>query len=348
MDRYIGLDVHARTTTLVVLSAKGKRVAEKVIETHGQALLGTLSELAGELHVCLEEGMHSEWLAELLVGKVAEVVVMVPPERGGSKSDSRDAAWLADQLRLGVAHKKVFKSRLSGLREAVRAQVAFTKHSTRAKLQMRFLARGRGLGVERNQLLDDEHRKQLIAQLPAERRLRAHQHGELVDATETLRQQALAELERQARGCPDVRRLQQVPGLGLVRAAHIVAAVVTPHRFGSREKFWAYCGLAVVTRSSSDWTPMQGRMVRSRRALPRGLARGNSTLKCAFRGAALDIVHHYPEHPWTLAFQRAVQAGARPNLALLTLARKIAETVLHIWKHKEDYDPTKHKIQPAA
>jgi transposase len=348
MDRYIGLDVHARTTTLVVLSAKGKRLAEKVIETHGKTLLSALGELAGELHVCLEEGMHSEWIAELLLGKVAEVVVMVPPERSGSKSDSRDAAWLADQLRLGVACKKVFKTQLSGLREAVRAHGAFTKHSTRAKLQLRFLARGRGLPVERNQLLDPEQRKQLIAELPAVRKTRAEQHGELVEFTEDLRQQALTELEQQARSCPEVQRLRQVPGLGLVRAAQIVAAVVTPHRFGSREKFWAYCGLAVVTRSSSDWTPTQGRMVRSRRALPRGLARGNPTLKCAFKGAALDVVHHYPEHPWTLAFQRGVQAGARPNLALLTLARKIAETVLHIWKHKEDYDSTKHKIQPAA
>jgi transposase len=348
MDRYIGLDVHAQTTTLALMSAKGKHLAERVVETHAKAVLHEIVATPGELHVCLEEGMHSEWLYELLLGRVAQVVVMIPPERSGSKSDARDAWWLADQLRLGVPQKQVFKAKLSGLREAVRAHLAFTKHSTRAMLQLRFLARGRGLTIQRAQLLDDKKRQELIAQLPAARRARATLHGELVTFTERLRQQAIEQLETQVRSCPDVRRLMDVPGLGLVRAAQIVSAVITPHRFRTRQQFWSYCGLAIVTRSSSDWTPKDGRMVRSGRPLTRGLSPGNATLKCAFKGAALDVVSHYPEHPWSLAFERAVQAGQRPNLARLTLARKIAETVLHIWKHEEVYDSTKHKIQPAA
>lgn len=348
MDRYIGLDVHAQTTTLTVMSATGKHLSEKVLETHGKVLLDALTSIAGELHVCLEEGMHSEWLYELLVGRVADVVVMIPPERTGPKSDKRDAWWLADQLRLGVPQKQVFKTKLSGLREAVRAHRAFTQHASRAKLQLRFLARGRGLSIERSQLLDAEERSALVAHLPVARRARAKLHGEFVDVTEDLRQRALEQLEAEVRGCPDARRLMQVPGLGLVRVAQIVAAVVTPHRFRTRQHFWSYSGLAIVTRSSSDWMPKDGKMVRSKRAMPRGLSRGNSTLKCAFKGAALDVTRHYPDHPWTVAFQRAVDDGKRRNLMLLTLARKIAETVLHIWKHKEEYDSTKHKIQPVA
>jgi transposase len=348
MNRYIGLDVHAQTTTLAVMSAKGKHLTEKVVETHGKLLVETIAAIAGEKHVCLEEGMHAEWIHELLLHRVTRIVVMIPPERSGPKSDARDAWWLADQLRLGVPQKKVFKSKLTGLREAVRAHQAFTKHSTRAKLQMRFLARGRGFTVDRSQLLEAEERRELIAQLPAERRLRAQLHGELVDRTEQLRQQALEQLTQQAHRCSDVRRLLDVPGLGVIRAAQIVAAVITPHRFRAREQFWSYCGLAIVTRSSSDWIPKGREMVRSARALPRGLAPGNSTLKCAFKGAARDVVRRHPAHPWAVAFQRAVDAGQRSNLALLTLARKIAETVLHIWKHEEVYDPTKHKIQAAA
>jgi transposase len=349
MDRYIGLDVHAQTTTLAVMSAKGKHVAEKVVETHGKLLVETMAAIAGDKHVCLEEGMHAEWIHELLSHHVAEIVVTIPPERSGSKSDARDAWWLANQLRLGVPQKKVFKSKLTGLREAVRAHQAFTKHSTRAKLQMRFLARGRGLTVDRAQLLKEKERNELIGQLPPERRARARLHAEFVDHAEQWRQQALEQLEQQARRCPDVLRLLDVPGLGVVRAAQIVAAIITPHRFRAREQLWSYCGLAIVTRSSSDWRPTRGgQMVRSGRALPRGLAPGNSTLKCAFKGAARDVVRRHPEHPWAVAFQRAVDGGQRTNLARLTLARKIAETVLHIWKHKEAYDPTKHKIQAAA
>jgi len=348
MDRYIGLDVHAQTTTMVVVSQSGKLLAERIIETDAKILLDAILGVAGRLHVCMEEGMHAEWLYELLVGRVEQVVVLLAPERSGSKSDSRDARWLANQLRLGIPHRRVYKARLSGLREAVRGYQALVKHSTRSKLQLRFLARGRGLPVDRSQLMDAESRQELLAHLPAVRRPRAMLHAELLDCTERLRLQALEQLHVQARGCPDVQRLMQVPGLGLIRSAQIVAIVVTPARFHSRQQFWSYCGLAIVTRSSSDWRSESGRFVRSARALTRGLAFGNSTLKAAFKGAALDVVRHYPEHPWTVAYRRAIDGGKRSNLALLTLARKIAETVLHIWKHKEDYDPSQHKVQPAA
>ena len=348
MDRYIGLDVHAQTTTVVVMSPTGKHLRELVVETHGKSIVEAISGVAGTLHVCLEEGMHAEWIHELLLGRVAEVVVMIPPERSGPKNDSRDAWWLADQLRLGVPQKKVFKSTMSGLREAVRGYDALTKHSTRSKLQLRFLARGRGLDVKRSQLLNEEDRAELLAQLPPARRARAGLHAKLVDAVGGLRSEALEQLQKETKRHADVRRLMDVPGLGLIRAAQIVAVVITPHRFRTRQQFWSYCGLAIVTRSSSDWQPRGGKMVRKDQVLTRGLAPGNPHLKCAFKSAAKDVLKHYPKHPWAAAFQRAVDDGKKSNLALLTLSRKIAETVLHIWKHQEAYDSSKHKTQDAA
>jgi transposase len=349
MDRYIGLDVHAQTTTITTMSAHGKRISERIVETHGKTLLEALTAIAGKLHVCLEEGMHAEWLYGLLLGRVDEVVVVIPPERSGPKNDSRDAWWLAEQLRLGVPQKQVFKSKLSALREAVRAYDAITKHSTRSKLQLRFLARGQGLAVERAQLVDEERRVELLAQLPQVRRPRALLHAKLVDATEELRAPARSELEKQAKKSEEVRRLMDVPGFGLVRAAQIVSTVITPHRFRTRQQFWSYCGLAVVTRSSSDWRPQRdGTMRREQHALTRGLAPGNPTLKCAFKAAAMDVIKSYPKHPWTIAFKQSVDAGKKFNLALLTLARKLAETTLHIWKHKEAYDSSKHKTQDAV
>ncbi|HEV7374712.1 MAG TPA: transposase, partial [Pyrinomonadaceae bacterium] len=46
--------------------------------------------------------------------------------------------------------------------------------------------------------------------------------------------------------------LAGVPKLGAVRVAQIIAAVDTPHRFRSKRQFWAYCGLAVVTKASAQ------------------------------------------------------------------------------------------------
>ncbi len=347
MDRYIGLDVHAQTTTLCVMGPSERRLSERVVETHGAELRKALREVAGRKHVCLEEGMHAEWLAELLEREAERVVVTVPPQRRGPKSDTIDAWWLAEQLRKGTLATQVYKSRISPLKEAVRSYDAMTKHAVRAQLQLRFLFRGRGLDVERAQIRSGEISAQLLRTLPKERRLRAELHIDLVKQVQALRDKALEELSHVAKTSADVQRLMGVPGIGLIRAAHVVAILGTPHRFRSARQLWAYAGLGVVTRSSSDWVPTHGKMVRKASTVTRGLNRnGHPALKALFKGAAMSVLSAYPKHPWSVACMTSVEAGTRLNLARLTLARRIASTVLALWKRKEDFDPK--KIQVAA
>jgi transposase len=47
--------------------------------------------------------------------------------------------------------------------------------------------------------------------------------------------------------------------LGPIRIAQILAKVASPHRFRTKRQFWAYCGLAVVTRSIADYHFVEGR-----------------------------------------------------------------------------------------
>ena len=62
MRRYIGLDVHKTSTTFAVIGESGRRLATHVVETTGQALVAQLKAIAGQRHVCLEEGTQSAWL----------------------------------------------------------------------------------------------------------------------------------------------------------------------------------------------------------------------------------------------------------------------------------------------
>jgi transposase len=83
------------------------------------------------------------------------------------------------------------------------------------------------------------------------------------------------------------RLVRSCPGLGPVRTAALLPIVVTPFRFQSKRGFWAYCGLGIVQRSSSDrvraaageWAQAQ---VRQTRGLNRQF---NHTLKAIFKGA---------------------------------------------------------------
>src|ERR1700679_65351 len=85
MKRYIGLDVHAASTTFGVISEAGKQLGSHVVETNRQALLEQLKTIPGKRHVVLEEGTQSAWLYEILTPHAEEVVVAVVAESRGQK-----------------------------------------------------------------------------------------------------------------------------------------------------------------------------------------------------------------------------------------------------------------------
>ncbi len=62
MERYVGVDAHARSCTLGVMSAGGRRLKQLLVETNGQALVEAVRGIGGRVHVCLEEGTQSAWL----------------------------------------------------------------------------------------------------------------------------------------------------------------------------------------------------------------------------------------------------------------------------------------------
>jgi transposase len=152
-------------------------------------------------------------------------------------------------------------------------------------------------------------------------------------------------LLEEAKTHPIIRTLATAPGMGPIRTAQVVAITANPHRFRTRRQYWSYCGFAIVTRSSSDWVQRKdGRWERSQVLQTRGLTRKrHPLLKSVFKGAATTVISQLPEHPLHKDYERMLAAGIKPNLAKLTRARKIAATVLSMWKHQEVYDPQRHR-----
>ena len=46
-------------------------------------------------------------------------------------------------------------------------------------------------------------------------------------------------------------------------------------------------------------------------------------------------------------YRRLTAAGTKPNLATLTVARRVAALVLRMWKDEREYDPDQLKQQAA-
>ena len=169
--------------------------------------------------------------------------------------------------------------------------------------------------------------------------------GRQLEGLEPLREEAEDWLLAEAKTHPIIRKLATAPGMGPIRTAQVVAIVGDPHRFRTRRQFWSYCGLGIVTRSSSDWVREKtGRWVRAEIQQTRGLSRKrHPLLKSVFKGAATTVIGQLPGHPLHEDYQRTLQAGIKPNLAKLTLARRIAAMVLSMWKHQEVYDPERQR-----
>ena len=347
MKRYIGLDAHQQSCTFAAQSESGKRMLEQRVETNGESLRNMLLSMPGEKHLCFEEGALSEWLYELLEPVCSEVVVVQPSKRKGPKNDLLDARGLAEDLRKGTLGPVVFKApgRYRLLREAMRGYLATQRDVVRAKVRLTSVFRSRGVLRADSRIYSPTERDAVLALLPPAYRQLAQMLAIQLDGLVQIHSAAHKWLLEEAKRSSVVKRLATAPGIGMVRAAQIVAIVVTPWRFRTKRQLWAYSGLGIVTRSSSDWyMDKRGAWVRRQVPHTRGLNRNrNPVLKNVFKGAAMTVTSQLLDHPLNEAYRRLLANGTKPNLARLTIARRIAAAILAMWKNNEEYDPKKHR-----
>ena len=351
--KHIGLDVHQASISVAVLDESGKLVMQSVIATRAAAILEFLEGLRGTLQITFEEGTYSAWLYDLLVRRVGKVVVCNPRKNAllkkGNKSDRIDAMKLAELLRGGML-SPVYHGENSTrtLQELARSYRTVTVDATRVMSRLKAIYRGQAIPYGGKKLYTRRHRGEWLKQLKQPGLLRrAERLYEELDLLQQLRRQAKQELLVESQKHPVCERLRTIPYLGPVRAAVLAARVQTPHRFRSKRQFWAYCGLGLETRSSADYQQIEGQLKRSRKkVLIRGLnVDHNHDLKNIFKGAAMSASIF--SGPLQEFYQERLNSGIKPEMAQLTLARKIAAVALTIWKKGESFDPTKLKAQAA-
>ncbi len=351
--KYIGLDVHRDTISVAVLNAEGKLVMQLVIATHATAILDFLYGLRGTLHVTFEEGTHSGWLYDLLVRRVAYLVVCNPRKnallKAGSKSDAIDARKLAELLRLGYL-KPVYHGQNStaAVKHLGRSYAALTEDTTRTMGRLKALYRSQAIACAGAKVFGARHREEWLAQLrDSGLQRRARRLYQELDALQQLRREAKRELMVECRKHSAAKLLRTVPWLGPIRVALLIGRVQTPHRFRTKRQFWAYCGLALETRDSGEYRMVQGQIERKRKPVfIRGLNRNhNHDLKNLFKSAATTASGR--EGVFGAFYENLLKKGMRAEMARLTLARKMAAITLQVWKKGEAFDAEYVKPQAA-
>ena len=336
--KYIGLDVHKESISIAVLNAAGKIVMECVIETKAITLLQFLRGLRGDLHVTFEEGTWAAWLYDLLKPHVTRIVVCDPRKNAsmkqGNKSDKIDARRLAELLRLNHLNPVYHGEHgLRTLKELVRSYLTISKDLARVMTRVKALYRSWAIPCTGKQVYAPGHRAGWLAKItePGVRR-RAEFYCQQLDALRALRQQVRRELLAESGKHKASKLPCQIPSIGPIRAALLIAILQTPHRFRTKRQLWAYGGLGIETHSSADHRYVEGQLRPSKRPVSlRGLNRNhNHELKNIFKGAA--IIAATKAGPFQEFYAALVAKGIRPEMARLTLARKIAAITLLVWK----------------
>jgi transposase len=351
--KYIGLDVHQATISVAVMDSTGKFVMESIIETKASTILELIQGLRGSLEVTFEEGTSAAWLYELLVPHVAKVVVCNPRKNAllkfGNKSDRTDARKLAELLRGGLLSPVYHgENGLGTLKELARSYLAITKDLTRVMNRLKALYRSRAIPCGGTSVYVSRYRVDWLNKL---REAGVHRRAERLylqlDVLQSLRQEARRDLLAESHKHSATRLLRQIPCIGPIRAALLLAFLQTPHRFRTKRQLWSYSGLAIETRNSGEYRYVQGQLQRAKKHTNvRGLNKNhNHDLKYLFKSTAKRASQC--AGPFQDFYTARVARGIKPTMALLTLARKIAAITLIVWKKGECFD-AKHLKQQAA
>jgi transposase len=233
------------------------------------------------------------------------------------------------------------------VQQLARNYLMLTEDTTRVMARLKAVFRSQAVACSGKKLYG-RHRAAYLGQLSeGGLRRRAESLYNELDALQPLRRQAKHDLMAECRKHSATKQLCSVPYLGPIRAGVLIGRVQTPHRFRGKRQFWAYCGLALETRSSADYGIVNGQLERRKKpVLIRGLNwNHNHDLKDLFKGAATSASAR--EGVFRDFYLGLLEKGMQPEMARLTLARKIAAITLKIWKKGEAFDARYLKLQAA-
>jgi len=333
----VGLDLGDKKHHACVLDAAGSIVAEEVITNTREVIARFAHRLTGATFI-METGTHSPWVSRLLESLGHRVLVanarkLRAISQSHTKSDAEDARMLARLGRADPALLCPVKHRSEqGQRALIRIKVreALVRSRVNQMNSVRFMLKSLGVPVVSGSKAMTFTRR-LRPMLDEETRALVEPLLSMIDALNARivsmdRELEAFGLERH----PVTAHLRQVPGVGPLTALAFVLTIEDPGRFPDTRDVGAYLGL-VPRRDQSGNTDKQ---------LPITKA-GNVQLRCLLVNCAHYILGPFGppsrmrEHGLRIAARGGKSAKKR---AVIAVARKLAVTLLALWKSGEQYE----------
>jgi transposase len=338
----VGLDLGDRQHHVCVLDEAGEILAREVIVNSREVLSALGARYPGATFV-METGTHSPWVSRLLAAAGHRVIVANARKlraiaQSQTKCDDEDAEMLA---RLGRADPKLLspvRHRSEATQRAlVRLKVREALVRNRVNLinSVRFLLKSLGVFVSSSIKAMAFTRKVRAQLAPSDLALVAPLLG-AIDALNAEIKQLDTELETLAREqYPVTERLRQIPGVGPLTALCFILTLESAGHFAHARDVGPYLGL-VPRRDQSGQTDKQLGITKA----------GQVQMRCLLVNCAHYILGPFgPPCRLRAAGERIAARGGKSakKRAVIAVARKLAVTLLALWKTGADYQP-----QPPA
>jgi len=329
--RYVGLDVHKHYGLVAAVNAqqevvlRPQRVDLVALEGWAQKHLRPTDEIG------LEATSNAWYVHDLLQPLVARLVVGDPHQikliaAAMVKTDRTDTLTLCRLLAVNMIPPVwVPPQPVRELRALIAHRQRLIQQQTRLKNRLQSGLHRRHIVPPRGGLFTQaNHPWWHTLNLPLSEKLGVRQDLALLDQLAPLIQEVEAELFRLSLTEPwidQVPYLLQLPGIGLLTAMTILAAIGDVTRFPSAKQLVGYAGLGARVHASGQ-AFYSGPITKQ----------GRKELRAVLIEAAW-IAIRYDAH-WRERFDR-LAARIGPNKAIVAIARKLLVVVWHVLSHQE-------------
>ena len=358
-----GMDVHYNFSSVSWCDGSGRRVERERLEhADREVLRRQIADWPQDVPVVMEASFGWGWLSDELEAAGIDVhlsnclkVEQMRQARGGVKTNQKDADLLAQLPLEPTRWWEVWRAppEVRDRREWMRYRSDLVRVQTETKNRIHALCHRHGVYYPMARLFGGEGRRFLhvlaadgrhaggalpsgaLATLQGLLRLLDHLRAELATVARCLKGMLARD--------PVTRRLDGIPGLGLILAHTLQAEIGEIERFRSHKHLASYACLA--PKASDTGEPRPGETPKGRR-LGR---RGNRVLKWAFIEAAHGAVRHGGR--WRALWDRVTDGGKRDkNRGYIKVARELVKVVYVVWSREVDYceDPPPRPGRPKG
>jgi transposase len=316
--QFVGIDLHRRRSVIVQTGRDGERLATTRIDNDPFMLAAQIAAWGEAPQVVLEATYGWYWAADVLAEYGARVHLAHPLGVKGFayrrvKNDERDAADLADLLRMGrLPEAWIAPPATRELRELVRHRAKLVALRSGLKSGVHSVLAKNGVHVPMSDLFGVAGLAMLDSlALPAAYHARIVSLRHLIDAF-TFEIDLFAGMVR-AKLATDAgyAAVQAIPGVGPVLAAVFVAEIGDVHRFTTPHQLCSWAGLTPLHRES-DTKVHRGRITKQ-----------GSTL---VRWAAVEAVQRLHSGP-VAAFKARIVTKRGAGIGKVAAARKLLTLV---------------------